>query len=98
MVNRLSTKIAQTAQVHASSLSTMVRQVRDRWSARSPEMVASQLREASGSYPLTFAITLIVTASIVLTFRDRPDFARVAIAGALQLAIGVGTLVKWFID
>ena len=61
-------------------------------------MVASQLREASGSYPLTFAVTLVVTLSIVFSFSDRPDFERVAIAGALHLAISIGTLVKWVVD
>src|SRR5436305_7569172 len=61
-------------------------------------MVASQVRQASGSYPLTFAISAIVTVSILISLSDRPDFVRVAVAGALQLLIGIGTLAKYFAD
>src|ERR1043166_5552838 len=61
-------------------------------------MVASQLQQATGSYPLTFAVTLIVTGSILFSLSDRPDFARVAVAGAVQVLISLGTLAKWFAD
>src|SRR5690348_3085674 len=61
-------------------------------------MVASQLKQASGTYPLTFAITVIVTASILFSLSDGPDFARVAVAGAVQVLISLGTLAKWFAD
>ena len=61
-------------------------------------MVASQLQQATGSYPLTFAVTLIVTGSILFSLSDRPEFARVAVAGAVQVLISLGTLAKWFAD
>jgi len=41
---------------------------------------------------------MIVTASIVYSLSDRPDFRGVALAGALQALISIGTLVKWFAD
>ena len=72
--------------------------IRDRWSARSPEMVASQLRNASGSYPLTFLITLIVTASIVALLSDRPLFQGVLYAALFHAAVSTGTLLKWLVD
>jgi len=61
-------------------------------------MVAWQLRQSSGTYPLTFAISMIVTASIVYSLSDRPGFQGVALAGALQALISIGTLVKWAVD
>jgi methyl-accepting chemotaxis protein len=76
----------------------MFRRIYDRWSARSPEMVASQLRQASSSYPLTFAVSIIVTASIVYTSSDRPAFGGVVIAGALHALISVGILIKYYAD
>ena len=61
-------------------------------------MVAWQLRQSSTTYPLTFAVSMIVTASIVYSLSDRPSFQGVALAGALQALICIGTLVKWFVD
>src|SRR4051812_25249828 len=61
-------------------------------------MVAWQLRQSSSTYPLTFAISMIVTVSIVFSLSDRPRFESVVLAGALQALICIGTLVKWFAD
>jgi len=61
-------------------------------------MVAWQLRQASSGYPLTFAVSIIVTASIVYSLSDRPGFPGLALAGALQALISIGTLVKYFAD
>jgi methyl-accepting chemotaxis protein len=61
-------------------------------------MVASQLRQSSSSYPMTFAVSMIVTASIVYSLSDRPAFTGVALAGALQAVISIGTLARWFVD
>jgi methyl-accepting chemotaxis protein len=61
-------------------------------------MVASQLRQSSGTYPLTFAITMVVTASIVYSLSARPGFHGVVLAAALQALISFGTLGKWFAD
>jgi len=74
------------------------RRINDRWSARSPDMVASQLRQASSTYPLTFAISIIVTASICYAFSDRPDFRAVLMTGALHALISICTLLKWQAD
>jgi methyl-accepting chemotaxis protein len=97
VVNHLSTKIDQSAGVHSDGVQ-IFRRVYDRWSARSPEMVASQLRQSSSAYPLTFAIAMIVTASIVYSLSDRPGFRGVLLAGALQALISIGTFIKWFAD
>lgn len=75
-----------------------LRRVRERWAARSPEMVASQLRHSSSSYPLTFAVTLIVVASLTYSLADSPSFTSVAIAAALQLAMSTAVLLKWLAD
>ena len=61
-------------------------------------MVASQLRQSSSTYPLTFAVAMIVTASIVFSLANRPDFRNVAFAAALHALISIGTLVKWLAD
>jgi methyl-accepting chemotaxis protein len=74
------------------------RRVHDRWSARSPDMVASQLRQSSGTYPLIFAVTLLVTASILYSMSDRPGFRGVILAAAVHALISVGILAKWFFD
>ena len=97
MVNGLSTKIDQSGRVHIIG-GQAFRRIHDRWSARSPEMVASQLRQSSGTYPLTFAISMIVTVSIVYSMSDRPGFQGVVLAGGCQALISIGTLVKWFAD
>jgi len=95
MVNGLSTKIAEKGGVHIGRLQTAIRRIHDRWSARSPEMVSSQLRQTCGAYPLTFAVSMIVTASVCYTFSDLPGFRQVVLAGALHTLIGIGTLIKW---
>ena len=74
------------------------RRIHDRWAARSPEMVASQLRESSSTYPLTFAISMMVTGSVCYAFSDRPGFRSILIAGALHALISSLTLGKWFAD
>jgi len=77
---------------------SLLRAVHDRWSQRSPEMVADQLRMASSSYPLTFAVSLVVTASIVLSLRGSALFPQVLAAAALHVLIGCLVLARWFRD
>lgn len=98
VVNNPSTKIGQNTGVHGRGVPSFIRRVYDRWSARSPEMVASQLRQSSSTYPLTFAITMIVTASVVWSLSDRPGFRGVVLAAALHALISIGTLLKWRSD
>ena len=41
---------------------------------------------------------MIVTASIVVSLSDRPDFGGVALTAALHALISIGVLVKWLAD
>lgn len=73
-----------------------VRRTADRWAQRSPDMVASQLRQASSAYPLTFVVSMMVTASLVFSLRDSEHFTSVAVAAALHLLISAVILARWF--
>ena len=70
----------------------------DRWASRSPELIASQLRQSSGSYPLTWAVAMIVTGSLVYTLAGTEHRRDVVAAAALHAAISLGVLVKWHFD
>ena len=72
--------------------------IAERWRQRSPEMVASQLRQSSSAYPLTFAVTVIVTISLLLALRGRDLFPQVLVAAAIHLLICAFTLLRWFYD
>ena len=61
-------------------------------------MVASQLKQSSGSYPLTFLVTLIVTGSLLYSLSDRAGFQSVLFTAFLHAAISVGVLAKWLAD
>jgi methyl-accepting chemotaxis protein len=74
----------------------LVRRVIDEWSQRSPDMVASQLRQSMSAYPLSFVVTLAVTGSLVFSLRETGQFAGVAASAALHLLISCGVLVTWF--
>lgn len=69
-----------------------------RWASRPPEMVASQIRQCSQTYPVTFAVSLIVTASLVFALSDRPGLGALLTAGALHVLISIGALMKWRMD
>lgn len=69
-----------------------------RWAQRSPELVASQLRQASGSYPLTFAITLLVTGAITFSLRETGHLTEILAAALIHGAISLGVLAKWTFD
>lgn len=76
----------------------MIGSIRERWSERSPELVASQLRQSSSSYPLTFVATVVVTGSIAYSLSETVQFGRVLLAALLHTAISCAVLYKWFRD
>ena len=59
-------------------------------------MVASQVRQASSSYPLTFVVTLLVTGSLLASLVDSPFFAAVAVTAAVHVLISCFALGRWF--
>ena len=59
-------------------------------------MVASQVRQASSSYPLTFVVAMAVTASLVFSLRDSRYVGEVATSAALHVLISCVLLANWF--
>jgi methyl-accepting chemotaxis protein len=81
-----------------AGLKRQARQDGDPSAQRSPALIASQLRHASSTYPLTFVITVGVTLSLCLTLRGSDFLGPVLAAAALHGIISLCVLGRWFAD
>lgn len=65
------------------------------WGELPEDLLAAQAREASRAYPLTFIVSLIVTASLVWPLRHSPNIGVILAAAILHQLVGLLVLARW---
>ncbi len=66
-----------------------------RWAELPPELIRAQVRFAYRSFPLTFAVSMLVSVSLVLSLLDAPNWGWILVAAIFHALISCGVLWRW---